>query len=87
MLSVTLARVDHGRVREIWLLQPTDGKTSLAPDGNKSLRLLRATHIKYEYLPTYLTNGTPQVKHPTVERDKNKLIVHGITERSETVIF
>ena len=31
----------------------TDGKTSMAPVGNKSLRLLQASHVKYKYLPTY----------------------------------
>ena len=32
-----------------------DGKTSmdLAPAGNKSLRLSQASHVKYDYLPTY----------------------------------
>ena len=29
-------------------------KTSVAPAGNKSLRLLQASHVKYKYLPTYL---------------------------------
>ena len=32
----------------------SDGKTSVAPAGNKSLRLSRASHVKYKYLPTYL---------------------------------
>ena len=30
-LSVTLARVVQSHVREIWLLQRVDGKTSVAP--------------------------------------------------------
>ena len=26
----------------------------MAPAGNKSLRLSQASHVKYDYLPTYL---------------------------------
>ena len=29
----------------------------MAPAGNKSLRLSRASHVKYKYLPTYLRNS------------------------------
>ena len=36
-----------------WLWQ-VDGKTSVAPAGNKSLRLSQASNVKYDYLPTYL---------------------------------
>ena len=31
-------------------------KHLVAPAGNKSLRLLRASHAKYKYLPTYLSS-------------------------------
>ena len=31
-----------------------DGKTSVAPAGNKSLRLSQASHVKYDILSTYL---------------------------------
>ena len=27
----------------------------MAPAGNKSLRLSKASHVKYKYIPTYLT--------------------------------
>ena len=29
-------------------------KTSVAPAGDKSVRLSHASHVKYDYLPTYL---------------------------------
>ena len=36
--------------------EPCEGNlvTSVAPAGNKSLRLSQASHVKYKYLPTYL---------------------------------
>ena len=50
--SSSLGRPSH--LREILELWPVDGKTSMALAGNKSLRLSQASHIKYDYLPTYL---------------------------------
>ena len=44
-------------VAGVGLIRWTDGKTSVAPAGNKSLRLLQASHIKYiTYLPMLLIN-------------------------------
>ena len=36
----------------------------MAPAGNKSLRLSRASHVKYIYLPTYLLH---RGKHQEIE--------------------
>ena len=38
-----------------------DGKTSVAPAGNKSLRLSRASHVKNKYLPTSI-QGVRKIK-------------------------
>ena len=51
-LSVTLTRVNQSHMREFWLLGRVDGKISMAPAGHKSLRLLQASHVKYDYLLT-----------------------------------
>ena len=34
-----------------------DGKTSVDPARNKSLKLLHASHVEYDNLPTYLLNA------------------------------
>ena len=53
-MSVTIARVNQSNVREIWQ-QWVDGKTSVAPAGNKSLSdFHRLATLKYDYLPTNL---------------------------------